>query len=78
MIDLDDLGPLYEPAQAAELERQDREKPIPGGEPVCPACGARTHRFVEAHRAPRDDDSPFRVRLVCRNDECRRWLLYNW
>lgn len=78
MTDPEELGPVYELKQAAELERLDRDKPIPGAEPACPVCGTRTHRMVEAHPAPRSDNSPFRVRLICRNDECRRWLVYNW
>ena len=68
---------LYEPAQASELERLDRAKPFPGGEPACPACGTKLVRHVEAHPYPRDD-SPFRVRLACPNAECLRWTLYDW
>ena len=78
MADSNDSRPLYDVGQAAELERLDREKPIPGGEPSCPVCGSRTFRLVEAHPAPRNDESPFRVRLICRNDECQRWHIYNW
>ncbi len=73
-----DLGPLYEARHAAELERADRENPIPGGEPNCPLCGGRTARSVEAHHGPHTGPSPFRVRLVCSNDECRRWTVYSW
>ena len=74
----DDLGPLYESGLAAELERADRENPIPGGEPPCPVCDAKLTRLVEEHQSPRVDDSPFRVRLVCSNAECRRWTVYDW
>lgn len=72
-----DIGPLYEPEHAAELERADRKNPIPGGEPVCPLCGAKTARLVEQHPSPHGL-SPFRVRLLCTNEECRRWTVYNW
>jgi hypothetical protein len=68
---------LYDAAQAAELERLDRAKPYPGGEPACPACGTKLVRHVEAHPYPRED-SPFRVRLACPNPACRRWTLYAW
>lgn len=78
MSENNDLGPLYDARHAKELESSDRERPIPGGEPICPVCGSRTVRQVESHPAPRSDDSPFRVRLVCSNDECRRWTVYNW
>ena len=78
MIKTGDLGPLYKADEARELERQDRENPIPGGEPSCPSCGHRVTRVVEAHPAPRSDDSPFRVRLICGNDECGRWTVYDW
>ncbi len=78
MTDSEESGPVYELEQATDLERLDRKNPIPGAEPACPVCESRTHRMVEAHPAPRSDDSPFRVRLICRNDECRRWLVYNW
>lgn len=73
----DDLGPLLDPEQARELEAVDREHPIPGGEPECPACGADMIRSVEEHPAPRSDDSPFRVRLVCSSEDCRRWTVYD-
>ena len=76
MTESEDRGPLYEPAQARELERLDRKSPIPGGEPTCPVCDGPVHRLVEAHPAPRSDDSPFRVRLICSN--CGRWTVYNW
>lgn len=78
MSENDDLGPLYEAEHSAQLERDDREKPIPGGEPACPVCGAKTSRRVESHPAPRSDQSPFRVRLVCTSADCRRWTIYNW
>lgn len=74
----DDLGPLLDPEQAEELEAADREHPIPGGEPTCPACGAEMIRSVEERPAPRADDSPFRVRLVCSSEGCRRWTVYDW
>ncbi|MEE9156225.1 MAG: hypothetical protein V3U38_06210 [Gemmatimonadota bacterium] len=78
MNDSNESAPLYDRANADELERLDRLSPIPGSEPPCPVCGTRTYRLVEAHPAPRTDESPFRVRLLCRNDQCRRWLVYNW
>jgi hypothetical protein len=78
MTEAHDLGPLYEAAHAAELERADRENPIPGGEPTCPVCGAKTARLVEEHYSPHAGPSRFRVRLVCSNEECRRWTVYNW
>lgn len=71
------FGPLYDAEQSAELERLDRAKPYPGGEPSCPVCGARVTRHVEAHPYPRAD-SPFRVRLVCSNRQCGGWTLYDW
>lgn len=74
----ENLGPLLEPEQAEELERRDREKPGPGGEPGCPHCGSAMVRLVEEHPAPRGDDSPFRVRLVCSSSDCRRWTVYDW
>lgn len=78
MIASDDLGPLFSAKDAEELERVDRENPIPGSEPACPICENRLLRVVEAHPAPRTDDSPFRVRLVCTNDDCGRWTVYDW
>lgn len=78
MSKLDDLGPLLDPERADDLEKADRDNPIPGGEPECPACGAAMVRRVERHPAPRSDDSPFRVRLVCTSEECRRWTIYDW
>lgn len=74
----DDLGPLLDPLVAEELERVDRENPIPDGEPECPECGATMIRSVEEHPAPRAGDSPFRVRLVCGDEDCRRWTVYDW
>ncbi len=74
----DNLGPLLDPEQAVDLEAADRERPIPGGEPECPACGSEMLRSVEAHPAPRTDGSPFRVRLVCGSESCRRWTVYDW
>ncbi len=73
-----EMGPLYESAHAAELERADRENPIPGGEPACPVCGAKIARLVEAPHGPPSTGSPFRVRLVCTGEDCRRWTVYNW
>lgn len=74
----DNLGRLLAPEQADRVEAADRENPIPGGEPSCPACGADMIRRVERHPAPRSDDSPFRVRLVCSDEACRRWTVYDW
>lgn len=74
----DNLGPLLDAEQAAEAEARDRSKPGPGGEPDCPACGAKMARLVEKHPAPRSDDSPFRVRLVCPSEGCGRWAVYDW
>lgn len=74
----EDLGALLEPDQAEAVEQRDRERPIPGGEPDCPVCGERMIRRVERHPAPRSDDSPFRVRLVCGAENCRRWTVYDW
>jgi hypothetical protein len=71
-------GPLYEAAHAAEIESADRENPIPGGEPPCPVCGAKTARLVEDHQGPPTTGSSFRVRIVCTSEECRRWTVYNW
>ncbi len=71
-------GPLYESGHATELERADRKNPIPGGEPPCPVCKAKTTRLVEGHQSPHAGGSPFRVRLVCSNPDCRRWTVYNW
>ena len=78
MVTDDNLGPLLDPEQARELEEADRENPIPGGAPDCPACGAEMVRSVEDHPAPRAGDSPFRVRLICSDARCRRWTVYDW
>lgn len=74
----DNLGPLLDVEQATKLEADDRQHPAPGGQPDCPACGAPMVRMVERHPAPRSDPSPFRVRLVCSSDDCRRWTIYDW
>lgn len=71
-------GRLLDPSSAEAAEAADREKPIPGGEPDCPLCGVEMLRHVEKHPAPRGDDSPFRVRLVCSSDECGAWTVYDW
>ena len=71
------MGPLYESGHATAMERADRENPIPGGEPPCPVCGAKTTRLVEEHQSPHMG-SPFRVRIICSNAECRRWTVFNW
>lgn len=73
-----DLGPLYDSDHSKKLETADRENPIPGGEPACPVCGQKTVRLVEAHHAPSAAKTAFRVRLVCSNQECRRWTVYDW
>lgn len=72
------LGPLLDSEQGEALEKHDREHAGPGGEPTCPLCGTTMVRLVEEHRAPRADESPFRVRLVCGSDECRCWTVYDW
>lgn len=74
----DNLGPLLDAEQAEALEALDRRKPAPGGEPDCPVCGSSMVRLVEKHPAPRADDSPFRVRLVCSSSTCGRWTVYDW
>ena len=71
-------GRLLDPSNADAVEAADREKPIPGGAPHCPLCGSEMLRHVEKHPAPRGDDSPFRVRLVCPSDECGAWTVYDW
>ncbi len=73
-----ELGPLYDSDHSRKLETADREKPIPGGEPTCPVCGKKTVRLVESRLAPSASGSPFRVRLICSNEECRRWTVYDW
>lgn len=72
------LGPLLDREQAEALEGHDRRHSGPGGEPECPRCGAGMVRLVEEHRAPRGDESPFRVRLICSSGECRAWTVYDW
>jgi len=69
---------LLGPEQAQAAEAQDRSKPIPGGEPLCPECESPMLRHVEKHPAPRASSSPFRVRLVCASDECGAWTVYDW
>ena len=71
-------GPLLDPEEAEALEAHDRAHSGPGGEPECPRCGTKMVRKVEAHRAPRADDSPFRVRVVCPSPACGVWTVYNW
>jgi len=78
MSPADNLGPLLGPGQAEAVEAADRENPIPRGSPDCPECGAPMVRRVERHPSPRADDSPFRVRLICSSEECRRWTVYDW
>jgi hypothetical protein len=73
-----DPVPMYEARHSADLERLDRENPIPGGEPPCPLCEGKISRLVEAHPSPHTGSSPFRVRLVCTNQNCRRWTVYAW
>jgi hypothetical protein len=74
----DNLGPLLDSEQSGALEGHDRKHSGPGGEPDCPRCGAKMVRMVETHPAPRSDESPFRVRLVCGGAECRCWTVYDW
>lgn len=69
---------LLDPSRAEAVEAQDRAKPIPGGEPACPLCGAAMVRHVEKHPAPRGGRSPFRVRLVCNSHDCGAWTVYDW
>lgn len=69
---------LLDPTRAEAVETQDRAKPIPGGEPACPLCGAGMVRHVEKHPAPRGGSSPFRVRLVCHAENCGAWTVYDW
>jgi hypothetical protein len=72
-----DLGPLFDSDHSKKLEAADRENPIPGGEPPCPVCGQKIVRLVETHHAPAEGPE-FRVRLVCSNQECGRWTVYDW
>ena len=74
----ENFGPLLDSEQGDLLETHDRAHAGPGGEPTCPECGATMTRMVEEHPAPRGNDSPFRVRLVCNGPECRAWTVYNW
>ena len=76
--DDDELGPLLHYEEGEALEARDREHAGPGGEPECPRCGTTMVRSVERHPAPRSDDSPFRVRLVCSAPTCRSWTAYDW
>lgn len=71
-------GRLLDPRKAETVEAEDRQKPIPGGEPECPLCGGSMVRHVEKHPAPRGGGSPFRVRLVCSVAECGAWTVYDW
>lgn len=71
-------GRLLDPWKADAVEAEDRKKPIPGGAPDCPLCGAAMIRHVEKHPAPRGGSSPFRVRLVCSSSECGAWTVYDW
>lgn len=77
-----DVGPrtgrLLDPWKAEAVEAEDRQSPIPGGEPECPLCGAEMVRHVEKPPAPRAGGSSFRVRLVCSADECAAWTVYDW
>jgi hypothetical protein len=73
-----DDGPLLDPLTGDRLEEDDRKRPIPGGEPTCPLCGAEMVRHVEKPPAPRGGRSPFRVRLVCASEECGAWTVYDW
>ncbi len=71
-------GPLLDFERGEELEAYDRKHAGPGGEPPCPACQTQMLRAVEKHRAPRSDESPFRVRLTCPSADCGVWTGYNW
>ncbi|MFV1988253.1 MAG: hypothetical protein ACC682_13295 [Gemmatimonadota bacterium] len=72
------LGPLLDQEKGEALETHDRKHSGPGGEPTCPLCDSPMVRLVEERRAPRADDSPFRVRLICTSDECGAWSVYDW
>jgi len=80
LLDLEDMsaGALLDPAASDRLEGEDRKKPIPGGEPDCPRCETKMIRRVERYPAPRGGSSPFRVRLVCPNERCGAWTVYDW
>ena len=69
---------LLDPILGDKAEEEDRKRPIPGGEPECPLCSRKMVRLVERHPAPRGGTSPFRVRLVCPNEECGAWTVYDW
>ena len=69
---------MYDVNHAKALEGADRKNPIPGGEPDCPVCGSKIVRLVEQHKSLGTGESPFRVRLVCGNADCRRWTVYDW
>lgn len=71
-------GPLLDAEAGDALETHDREHSGPGGEPSCPLCSTGMVRLVEEHRAPRTDDSPFRVRLICPSPDCGAWTVYDW
>lgn len=71
-------GRLLDPWKADAVEAEDRKKPIPGGAPDCPLCGAAMIRHVERHPAPRGGRSPFRVRLACSASDCGAWTVYDW
>ena len=73
-----EVGPLLGFEEGQTLERYDRKHPGQGGDPKCPRCSATMVRSVELHRAPRSDNSPFRIRLVCSSDDCMVWTVYNW
>ena len=73
-----EFGPLLGFEEGQALESHDRRHSGPGGDPECPRCGKTMVRSVELHRAPRSDNSPFRIRLVCASTDCRAWTAYNW
>ena len=74
----DSTAELLDPIVASRVEEEDRKRPIPGGEPECPACGAKMVRRVERYPAPHGGSSPFRVRLVCPEGSCGAWTVYDW
>lgn len=73
-----EVGPLLGFEEGQALKRRDRKHPGQGGDPKCPRCSATMVRSVELHRAPRSDNSPFRIRLVCPSADCQAWTVYNW